>query len=174
MAAWLIGADHVGSIGEIGLLILWLSFALFVAAVLWLAYVAISRSCAGIGPTRSFHRRSFTTAASNLVASHVLAGVAAGCVFERIALLGMQILVSTPVTAPQLNAGSFGLSGPSHNVASILANGQLWLGVGLLLLVPAVLLRLLTRRLWAADLLGAVIFWSSLVGCSFWEPKGVK
>ena len=41
MAAWLIGADHVGSIGEIGLLILSLSFALFVAAVLWLAYVAI-------------------------------------------------------------------------------------------------------------------------------------
>ena len=70
----------------------------------------------------------------------------------------MQILVSTPVTAPQLNAGSFGLSGPSHNVASILANAQLWLGVGLLLLVPAVLLRLLTRRLWAADLLGALIF----------------
>jgi hypothetical protein len=88
----------------------------------------------------------------------VLAGVVAGCLFERVVLTGMQAVMSTPVTAPQVATSVFALSGPGYNVAQILSNTQGWSALALMLLLFAVLLRLVTRRLWAADLLGSLVF----------------
>jgi hypothetical protein len=95
-----------------------------------------------------------------------LAGVAAGLVFERILLLGGWAWLSSALSAsgdigPQLAAA------PAY-LSQVFAMIRVSLFLGLFLLIFVVLIRLLSRRLWVADVAGALVF--SVLGVGIISP----
>jgi eukaryotic-like serine/threonine-protein kinase len=161
MAAWVLAAGHVSSFGEIGLLFLALSEATFAAAGFWLSYVAIEPYVRRNWPDAliSWTRLGRGEVRNGLVASHVLAGLVAGSIFERVVLPGARLVFSSPLSADGLNGV---LAGTSRNLAEVWLVFVAGLVLAMLFLVIVVVLRLATRRLWLADVLGAFVFFGSL------------
>jgi hypothetical protein len=99
-----------------------------------------------------------------LVASHVLAGLAAGLVFERVVLNGAWASLSPALNPLHISGQLAGaLASPMRVLA--LPTG---LFLALILVIFVVMVRLVTRRLWVADIAGALVF--SLGGAGIISP----
>ena len=168
MVQWAVGASHVAGTGEITLLVGSLMQTTFFSGLLCLFYVAIEPYVRRNWPEAliSWSRLHSGQIRDPLVASHILAGLTAGLVFERVVLLG-----GWAVLSPSL--ATFGDVGPQ--LAATPANLSLVLGamrqslfLALMLLIFVVLIRLLSKRLWVADVAGALVF--SVLGITIIGP----
>ena len=168
MAQWAVGASHVVGTGEITLLVGSLMQTTFFSGLLCLFYVAIEPYVRRNWPEAliSWSRLHSGQIRDPLVASHILAGVTAGLVFERIVLLGGWAVLSPSLVA----FGDVGpqLAGTPANLSLVLGAIRQSLFLGLLLLIFVVLIRLLSKRLWVADVAGALVF--SVLGVSIIGP----
>ncbi len=158
MCAWAAGAAHVASTWELDILVMGLSEAVLVAALLWTLYVATEPYVRRNWPDAliSWTRLQAGRVRDPLVASHVLAGISVSA--------GVGVLISAGRVvasrqSPLLN--TLGLNSLDSVDAFIsqmlkLAVTGLFLSIGFLLVVAV--LRLLVRRMWIADVLGSVLF----------------
>jgi hypothetical protein len=171
MCAWAPVAGHVPGFWELGLIVMALSFACFEAGLMWSLYVAIEPYVRRHWPDAliSWTRLQAGRVRDPLVASHVLAGVvvspAVGLVLYGIPFaasrLGPWQLQTYPIVV--LNGVPSTVSGWFAEIALLL-----FVVIGLVLVV--VLLRLLIRRVWIADLLGIALFGSlGLYGGSVYQ-----
>jgi len=165
LLGWVVGANHAAAATEVGSLVLALSRAASWAGLAWLFYVAIEPYVRRNWPEAliSWNRLNSRGVRDPLVASHLLVGLAAGLVFERVVLNGAHAFLSSRL----------GLFGVSAQLDGALSSAQivalpLGLFLGLMLLIFVVLVRLLTRRLWVADVAGALVF--SVLGVGLISP----
>jgi len=167
MINWILVAAHVAGIWELALFAKALCFGAFMAGVLWLGYLAVEPYArrywpdALISSTRiqSGHLRD------SLVASHVLVGVLAQASVLVASLAWVWAFGSgRPIFMPRID----GLSGPAYAASLLCFEIARTLGAGMAILVLVILLRLLVRRMWLADVLGAVIIGGVLSGVSSW------
>ncbi|MGC2330334.1 MAG: serine/threonine-protein kinase [Candidatus Acidiferrales bacterium] len=161
---------HVASVDEIGLLVSGISVAGFVSALLWLAYVATEPFARRHWPDSliSWNRLVAGRLRDPLVASHVLAGLLVFYAGVSVAMIS-SIVVSAPPVAPDSEA-MVSLTSTAGFIAGLLSSieGTLIFGTGFLLLV--VLLRLVLRRVWIADLLAVVIISFGGLALDFTNP----
>jgi hypothetical protein len=158
--SWLLSAGHVSGLDEIDLLFGALGPAILAATTFWLFYVAIEPYVRRNWPDAliSWTRLGRGELRNALVASHVLAGLAAGSIFERIVLPGGRLLLSARLTDPPDDI----LAGAAQNVA-LLSYGLInWLFLALLLLIIVVIMRLATRQVWIADVVGSFLLFGPL------------
>ena len=131
--------------------------AVAVAGLVWLFYVAVEPHLRRYWPEAliSWTRLHAGRLRDPLVASHVLVGLTVGSVFDLLAVPGARAAFSDRLAAMDVGG----------QLASLPAN----LGVltdafyrsarlGLMLVTFVVLVRLVSRRLWVADALGALTF----------------
>jgi len=168
MMQWAVGANHVAGTGEITLLVGSLMQTAFFSGLLCLFYVAIEPYVRRNWPEAliSWTRLHSGQLRDPLVASHILAGLAAGLVFERVVLLGGWAFLSPSLAA----FGDVGpqLAGTPGNLSIVFGALRQAIFLGFVLLILVVLIRLISRRLWVADVLGALAF--SLLGVSIIGP----
>jgi serine/threonine-protein kinase len=155
LATWTLRASHVGSYWELGMLIQALSSACFFAAFIWSLYMAVEPYVRRHWPDAliSWTRLLAGQIRNPLVASHILIGIAV-----TLAILALPMAqtvfrrgVTLPVDVRPLNSAT-------DSVADLIefALDALFLAIGFILVI--VLLRLLVRRQWIADLLAALLF----------------
>ncbi|MBZ5635273.1 MAG: serine/threonine protein kinase [Acidobacteriia bacterium] len=173
MTVWALGAGHVASIWEIGLLIMGLSWSGFASGGLWLFYLAIEPHARRHWPDSliSWTRLYNGQLHNPLVASHILAGITAAEVYELWVYPGALNLFSTiEWVRDSLFAG--GLESTAHTIAGMFSLAQIGMALGLGLLLMVVLLRLVIPKLWVADLLGAFLLSlaaAELFGSGIWR-----
>jgi len=159
--AWAPVAAHVPGLWELGLIVMALSFALFCAAIIWLLYVAIEPYVRRHWPDAliSWTRLQAGRVRDPLVASHVLAGILANLAFGA-AMTGLQLVAMRFGSSWQPSLSSH--LRQLDSVASLLSDwlfsmaAYLFVIIGFVLAV--VLFRLLIRRVWIADIVGAIVF----------------
>jgi serine/threonine-protein kinase len=158
MLQWAVGATHVAGAGEITILVGALMQAAFWSGLMWLFYVAIEPYVRRNWPESliSWGRLHAGQLRDPLVASHVLAGLAAGLVFERIVLLGAWAFLSP--TFSSFGDVGLQLAGTPANLAVLFFGIRVGLFIGMFLLIFVVLIRLVSRRLWVANVAGALAF----------------
>ena len=168
MMQWAVGASHVAGTGEIALLVGSLMQTVFFSGLLCLFYVAIEPYVRRNWPEAliSWTRLHSGQLRDPLVASHILAGLAAGLVFERVVLLGGWAFLS-PSLAAIGDVGSQ-LAGTPGNLSIVIGALRTSIFLGFVLLILVVLIRLISRRLWVADVLGALAF--SVLGLGLIGP----
>jgi hypothetical protein len=160
-------ATHVAGTAEIEIVGGALRQAAFWAGLIWLFYVAIEPYVRRNWPesliswTR-FHRGQFR---DPLVASHILVGITAGLVFERVVLLGAWAFVSPILYG--FDPGAL-LAPMPANLGDVLGALRTALFTGTLLLIFVVFIRLVTPRLWVANVSGALLV--SLLGIGLIGP----
>ena len=175
MCQWALEAQHVGSYWELQIAVNALSFAAFVAGLFWSLYIAIEPYVRRHWPDAliSWNRVQSGRLRDPLVASHVLAGIAAagllGVFMRSLQLSGSRLwgpwsLNSSPLTP--LNSVAFfagqmleGLAFPTLIV------------IGFLFIV--VLLRLLIRRMIVADIAGSLLFAALGLNASNGLPENI-
>ena len=161
-----LNTTHVAGFWELRLLISGISTAALSAGLAWLAYLAIEPYARRNWPDSliSWNRLLAGRFRDPLVASHVLAAFLAFCV--PIFLIQ---LVSATASAPGV-ASMRSLNSTTSFVAVLLrAVGFAPVG-GIGLLVLAMLLRLLLRRLWIADLVAAALLALNGIAVDFSNP----
>ena len=94
----------------------------------------------------------------------MLAGLAAGLVFEQVVLNGAWAFLSPALSLFGVSAQLEGALASSQRIVALPAG----LFLALMLLIFVVLVRLLTRRLWVADIAGALVF--SVLGVGLISP----
>jgi hypothetical protein len=134
-----------------------ISDACFFAVFIWLAYLAIEPYARRRWPDSfiSWNRVLSGRLRDSLVASHVLAGFAAYLAVVLIRYL-VRISVSAPLTTPDFFT-MMSLSSATFFVMNLMSAVTIGPLNGMLLVVLVVLLRLLLRREWIADLLTVVL-----------------
>ena len=159
--AWALVAGHVPGLWEFRLLVLGLSWALFVAAAVWLMYAAIEPYVRRHWPEAliSWVRLIGGRGRDPLAASHVLAGALVGLA----ALLPHALVDFTANRLPgylavQPYPETTALNGPRalSGAALVLLQDSVFLCGAFIFLI--VLLRLAIGRNWPADLMFAAIF----------------
>lgn len=157
ITSWVAAADHVAGPTELAFLMLAIAQAASLSGVIWLFYVAIEPYVRRNWPESlvSWTRLHSGQFRDPLVASHVLAGVAAGLFFERIVLKGAPLMLSS---ALRWVGGGTDLASAPANLAPVLMGLVTGFALCLMLLIFVVLIRLLSKRLWVADVAGALVF----------------
>ena len=162
IGAWIFGAFHTLSYGELRLLAMAISLAGLNAAVVWCSYVAIEPYVRRFWPDAliSWNRFQSGRLRDPLVASHLLAGIVLWRVVWTLGLTlhgvfsgGKQMFlprVETLSSAAALMA-----------LLSSQAAGGIIFAIGIVVFV--VLLRLLLRRVWIADLLASLLLGAGFV-----------
>jgi hypothetical protein len=158
MCGWAAGASHVASSWELRLLVVGLSGTVAAAALFWSLYVAVEPYVRRNWPDAliSWTRLQSGRVRDPLVASHVLAGIS---VSAAVSVLISAARVAASRQGPPLYTLSLNsLDSVTAFISEMLrlAVVGLFLAIGFLLVV--VLLRLLVRRMWIADVLGSVLF----------------
>lgn len=162
MASWIVSADHAGDAGqELGLFVLASGQALFMAAVVWLLYLALEPEVRRHWPQRliSWQRLMSGSFRDPLAGRHVLVGVFLGSGLVTLIALG-EFLVRP------FRPDAFGLSSAGTDlvintgvlVASVLNNIEQGIFAGIFITVLILLVRLLLRRTWAAVASATVLF----------------
>ncbi len=160
---------HVASFWELGLLLTGMSLAGFIAAVVWLFYLAIEPYARRHWPDSliSWNRLLAGRFRDLLVASHVLAGFF-GFFAGGLAIYLVYAGVSAPPVAP---TGLAALNSTTSFVAGVLGAIGYVPVVGMVFLVLAMLLRLLLRRVWIADFFtAALVSLTSGIALDFSNP----
>ena len=168
MLQWAVGANHLADAVEIIHLVAALMQAAFWSGLIWLFYVAIEPYVRRNWPESliSWNRLQSGQFRNPLVASHILAGVTAGLVFERVVLLGGWAFLSSSLFAfPDVGLQ---LAATPVNLSRMFVGLRQSLFLGMFLLIFVVLIRLVSRRLWVADVLGALVF--SVLGVGLIGP----
>jgi hypothetical protein len=165
MSVWVLTASHVPGIWEMVLFLKGLCFATFVAGLLWVFYLALEPNARRHWPDAliSWTRLQTGRTRDPLVASHVLAG-GLGYLAAMTISLGMIWALGSgkPILLPRIEA----LNSAAYSLAFLSFEVTRSLGVGLFILLNVILMRRLTRRLWIADVLWAVLF--GLIAPRFW------
>jgi hypothetical protein len=165
----LLAMKHVAGPEEVGLLVLQTSETLFLAVLLWLAYLAVEPYARRYWPDSliSWNRLLSGRLRDSLTASHILAGfllISGGIVVITMASV---VMSASPIEPP----GWRSLNGTASFAASLLRSGAGALAVAIGFLLLVVLLRLLLRRVWIADCVAALAFTASFaVGLDFSNP----
>ncbi len=156
IGAWALGPAHVTDPEENP--IAGLAQAALLAGVLWIFYIAIEPSARRHWPDSliSWSRLCSGQLRNPVVASHILAGIVAAEVFGMLAWPAVESLIGV-VPGSSLLLGASGIGSTAHAVATWLFNGRIGLIEGLFFLMTVVLLRLLIRRLWTADLVASLL-----------------
>jgi hypothetical protein len=155
MVGWGFGTTHVAHAWELALIFAGIGRAAAIAGLLWVAYLAVEPYVRRYWPESliSWNRLRRGQLGDPLVASHVLAGIAAWMVMSVITIPLWQL---RPVWAPELLTP---LDGTGQLAAFIAQVPAKTLSVTLSFLVIVVVLRVLTnRRRWIADVLACVVF----------------
>ncbi len=158
MALWLGSAHHVASVGEFGLLVAAIAYALFAAGVVWLLYMSLEPYARKHWPqsliswSRLLSGRLRDPLVGRDLMSGVLLGLLWGLIFEVFLLLAQRMGAS-----PQLGATDYLIGG--REIAGA------WLGLllrsirsTLIFFFVLFLLRVLLRRHWLAALAFVAIF----------------
>jgi hypothetical protein len=156
MAAWTLQASHVGSYWELGMLIGALKSACFFGAFIWSLYVAVEPYVRRHWPDALISWTRFLTGQirNPLVASHVMIGI-----FVQVAFAALSSALGAPFQrGVQLPVDVRPLTSAAESAAALLVfifQGTIC-AIGFILLI--VLLRMLVRRLWVADVLASLLF----------------
>jgi serine/threonine-protein kinase len=156
MAAWTLQASHVRSYWELGMLIYALSLSCFYAAFVWSLYVAVEPYVRRHWPDSliSWTRLLTGQIRNPLVASHVIIGI-----FVQVAFAVLSNALGAPfqrgVLLP-LDVRALNSAADSAAVLLVFMFQALICVIGFILLI--VLLRMLVRRLWVADVLASLLF----------------
>ena len=167
MLQWMVGANHLADAEEITHLAAALMQAAFWSGLIWLFYVAIEPYVRRNWPEAliSWTRLQSGQLRDPLVASHILAGVTAGLVFERVVLLGGWAFLSSVFSASRHRPSA---RRDTHQSSLVFGGVRQSLFLGMFLLIFVVLIRLVSRRLWVADVLGSFVF--SVLGIGLISP----
>ena len=160
MGEWLLTATHLASSSEVVVLFEAIGSAGFGAGMLWVGYIAVEPYVRRQWPDSliSWTRLLTGRIRDPLVASHVLAGFLQ--VTASSALIAWaNILVSAPLSVPVVSW----LNSTGYFADYMLGRIVTALTLGFFFLLLVVLLRLLVRRVWIADLLACVIIGLGLV-----------
>jgi hypothetical protein len=173
MCARLLATAHVASFWEFQLLVSRISVAGFISGLVWLAYLAIEPYARRHWPDSliSWNRLLAGRLRDPLVASHVLAGFFALWAGVIIFIITESALVAVsappmpevPPSIASLNSTKDFAAGILRAVGDVLVNGMEFL-------VLVMLLRLLLRRVWIADLLTAAVLGLAGVALDFSNP----
>jgi predicted Ser/Thr protein kinase len=157
MAVWAFTAEHVASPWEVHLLVSALSENGFVAAMLWLSYLAIEPYVRRHWPDAliSWTRFEAGRLADPLVATHILAGLLAIELVERVMMPAIFLALSYPPTFPLTNFTALPTGSYAAEMLLTAPAAALVYLMGVVLLV--VLFRLLVRREWLADLVVSLL-----------------
>jgi Protein kinase domain len=163
--------EHVATFRELALLVAGISGAGFTAAVVWLFYLAIEPFARRHWPDAliSWNRLLDGRFRDPLVASHILAGFVAFPIGVLVINLVYAAVAAPPVASTSGEMAA--LTGTTRFVAGLLnAIGSVPV-FGMAFLVLAMLLRLLLRRIWIADLFAAALLGlTSGVAVDFSDP----
>jgi len=145
-------------------------FAAPVAGILWLAYLTVEPYVRRHWPDSliSWTRLQAGKFRDPLIASHLLAGFLVWGV-GGLAASGVRAVVSAPLGEPWFST-ILSLNSSGYFAAGILSS-VIWVligGIGFLLIV--VLLRLVLRRVWIADVVGSLLFGFVTGGVDFSNP----
>jgi hypothetical protein len=162
LGAWALGAAHVSSYWELHLLVKAVSVAAATAGFLWALYMAIEPYMRRNWPDSliSWTRLQRGRVRDPLVASHLLLGTSVSCVFFSLRLAVGRLsapVMPLPAVFTSLNdIPTFGANLLNLAIAGVIFTA------GFLLIV--VLLRLLIRRVWIADVIAFLVFGLGSVG----------
>jgi serine/threonine-protein kinase len=163
VASWAMSGPHVAQLGEVDLFISAASFALFGGGLLWALYMAVEPYVRRHWPDAliSWTRILAGRARNPLVASHVLAGLCLEVAF--VAGVGALWRVIQPQSVPRPLPFVASLQGGVAPLGALLLAAAQGLAYVVAFILIVVLLRLLVRKLWLADALGAVLMGSLLL-----------
>ncbi len=162
LAEWLVVADHTSNAGaEFGLFVLASGTALFMAAFVWLLYVALEPEVRRHWPRRliSWQRLVGGRYRDPLVGRHVLIGVVLGSATTL--LLALSRLFPWSSFSPSSSLDTLGvalIAGAGVAVGQVLEQIGQAIFTGMFITVLVLLARLLLRRTWAAVGLAMVVF----------------
>lgn len=167
LASWALVASHVTGIWELTMFVKALCFGAFMAGTLWVGYLAVEPYARRYWPDAliSWTRLQTGRLRDSLVASHVLAGVVTQA---GVATFGIGLVWALGSGRPIYLTRIDGLNSPAYAAAQLCFELVRTLGGGLGILVLVVLLRLLVRRMWLADVLGAVLVGAVISGVGPW------
>jgi protein kinase-like protein len=170
LCTWLLTATHEAGYSELAYLVGMASLALLPAGIIWLAYLTVEPYVRRHWPDSliSWTRLEAGKFRDPLIASHLLAGFLVWVV-GGLASSGVRALVSAPLQEPWFTT-ILSLNSSGFFAAEILSSVQ-WVligGIGFLLIV--VLLRLVLRRVWIADVVGSLLFGFVTGGVDFSNP----
>ncbi len=154
MFRWILTATHPPSLGEVYLLVMALSSAAFFAGVIGVLYLAIEPYVRRNWPDALISFTRFTSGRfrDSLVASHILVGLAVGMgmmVLGKVLLLAFHQIETIPME---------NLSGFRFLYGSLFALPQDIAFTNTAVILMLVLLRLVLRRTWLADVVVVALF----------------
>jgi hypothetical protein len=169
MIVWVLQASHVATSDEIGLVMLAVMVTGFSAGLTWLAYVAVEPYARRHWPDSLISWNRFVAGRFRdpLVASHILAGWLAFFVGVAIVQLFRLIVPSAPSV---YGAAVPNLSSTSMFLGSLLRSAPLALSVSVDVLVLVVVMRLLLRIVWLADLIVAIFLVGYGIAVDYSDP----
>ena len=161
MCAWALQASHTPNLWEMQMLVSALSSNATIAAMLWLAYVAIEPYARRHWPDAliSWNRLQAGRLRDPLVASHILVGVAG----RYIAVMAVVFVLGPSPRTPGFVSGF--LDSPGNALGFLVGAPAVALALNLAFLMGAVVSRMLLPRVWIAD-----IVTSALIGLSAVSP----
>jgi hypothetical protein len=166
MLRWILTAAHPLSFGEVYLLVMALSSAAFFAGVIGVLYLAIEPYVRRNWPDALISFARFTSGRfrDSLVASHILVGLAVGMgmmVLGKVLLLVFHQIETIPME---------NLTGFRFLYGSLLALPQDIAFTNTAVILMLVLLRLVLRRTWLADVVVVALF---VFSAGFGSPVGM-
>jgi hypothetical protein len=168
---WLFGASHVPTFYEVGLSLMFLSWALFLGLFVWVLYIALEPYVRGRWPATiiSWSRLLAGGVRDPLVGRDLLVGLAAGAwvvITSQVVNL-VPVLLGASHPAPT-DVNVMTLLGPTAILASLLNETWLCVFFGFALLFLLLTLRTLLRRQWLAATVVVLIM--SLTALGSEEP----
>ncbi len=156
LSVWVLSTQHVAGASEFAAVQQALGGATLIAITLWLSYIAIEPYVRRNWPDCliSWTRLCSGRIRNPLVASHILAGLVLVEVFDMAVIPGVQVLFRTPPDSSLLRVG---IGSVTSGIAAMLSEMLPALAASLAYLLLIVFLRLLLRRLWIADIVGAIL-----------------
>jgi hypothetical protein len=167
LGSWALVADHVRDPWELTLFTKALCFATFISAAVATVYLAVEPYARRYWPDAliSLTRLQAGRLKDSLVASHILGAIAITLATAALTLVAQWTVAGADaIHRPRIDA----LNGPAYAVSLLLFDAARSMGGTLAVLVLLVLLRLLVRRMWLADVLGAFLAGSLVSGVQAW------
>jgi hypothetical protein len=164
MCQWVLRAAHVASPSELDLLGEAVAISMFRGGAIWCFYVGIEPFVRRHWPDSliSWNRLQAGRLHDPLIASHILIGILVG-----VAILPFGLAWNTVFTSGRsvfLPGTIESLNGAANWTGEVFAVVMFGIFVGVGMLVVIVLLRLMVRRVWIADLLGSAMFGIAVTG----------
>jgi hypothetical protein len=163
MGGWIFGASHVPSPWEVGLLAMAISLAGLNAAMVWSFYLAIEPYVRRFWPDAliSWTRLQSGRLRDPLAASHILAGMLGALVMWTLGLTFIGVFsAGKQMVLPAVDTLNSAATLTAYLQTQ--ATGGIVVSIGIVVFV--VLMRLLVRRVWIADLLASLFIGAGFLG----------